>query len=335
MLFALGAGACVIPATVGEAIDAVPEEQREVDCDGTVEICDGVDNDCDGIVDPEPVCDREMEYRQGARLDLLFVLDTGPELAPYRASLREALPGMLEPLLLTNAHVGFISARQEDEGRLIEAYGLRWLEGSVPLEVRSRWLDAVFEVFDAAAPNAALDVTLEAVEPSYVPNEGFRRDGAHLTVVSLVGWTDESITPLDEALTTFGAMSSGMTWNTVGPTRAGCMDGPVPLHLDLARLTGGVVRSICAPDYGGFLDAIGQVAAYESLQRRFLLPDAAVPGSVRVEVRLPESHTTRELHPTAVNLSADAREVILVEPPPAGSWILIAYRADPSAQPLP
>ncbi|MCB9670559.1 MAG: putative metal-binding motif-containing protein [Alphaproteobacteria bacterium] len=343
-LLALVASGCIIDADIGEPQDddrdgfALGEDCDDTDPDvnpEAVEVCDAVDNDCNDAVDDQHVCDRTVSFRQASTLDVLLVIDDSSSMLEFQERMADGLAELLAPItgLDADTHVGVVTMDMDDplaSGRLRSYAGERWIASNTPAEEVAVWTDGVLLAGEAGSgTEAGVDAAIAALTTHRLgANDGFRRLGAHLTVIALTSEADQSAATLDDALDALSSVASSFTWHAIVPTGdLGCMDGLVAQkHVDLATLTGGTSRSICTPEFGGFLDAIGQISAQEGLQRRFLLPGTAEPGSVQVDVVLPTSNTVRPLDPDEINLSSDATEVVLVNPPPAGSAITIRYR---------
>lgn len=337
---------CILNAPVGEPVlidddedgflltEDCDDDDPEVNPDGE-EICDAIDNDCDGAIDGGRVCDRELAIRQTATLDVLFVVDDSATMLEFQERMADGLTEMLRWVtgLDADTHVGVITTDMADplkSGRLQAWAGERWITPTSDPEVVAGWTDEVLVAGETGSgTEQGLDATVEALTTLRLgANDGFRRTDAHLTVVALSNEVDQSEARLTEVLDVLASISPTYTVHAVVPVgEPSCQDGTLASrYVDLAALSGGTYLSVCTPDYSPFLSAIGQISAQEGLRRRFQLPGTADPtAGLEVVVTLPAG-TTRTLDPDEINLSSDATEVVLVDPPPAGSEIILRYR---------
>lgn len=250
-----------------------------------------------------------------AVVDVLFVVDNSGTLANERDRLAAEFDRFISVLLAAEVdfHVGVtstdLSAETGDEGRLRGSP--RFIDRSTPepervfaRAVRFPWTREVAHEQGLAAMVAALSLPNLALE-----NQGFLRDEAALAVIVVSDEDDQSIGPV-EAYVRFlaGLKAPGRAANislsaVVGERPDGCFppgeEGvfgaraePGERYLDVASATSGLSQSICAADFGPFVDQLATTLA--ALRRVFPLSAPAETGSLRVRVDgvlVPESAT--------------------------------------------
>jgi hypothetical protein len=120
-------------------------------------------------------------------------------------------------------------------------------------------------------------------------NLGFLRDEAALAVVFVSDEDDHSPDEVETYVSYLRTLKGAgqpqrVSLFAIAPPRAGCATagGAGGRYAEAARLTGGDVLSVCAPDYQPFLQQVAQRAF--SPQDRFALADTPEPGSLVVRV---------------------------------------------------
>lgn len=336
------------PIGTGLTVDADQDGVLEDDdCDdtnpnihaGLSEVCDGLDNNCSGSVDENGVCEAEpIAVVQDALVDVLFVIDNSASMAAYQGTIAEGLPALVHQLerSQTIAHFGVLTTSVEahSEPRLLEVDGRRWIGSDAPAPAIVQWTQAALQPGeDATGLERGMDV-LSGFLTDPIDLQGFRRPDAHLAIVALSSEDDQSEVAIEQLWDTLASLDSA-TYHAIVPSQdaqpASCEEGVEALrHRALSNHTGGIVLSICEPDYQPFLSTVGQRAAYEGLRRRFTLEKPARPGTVVVAAKLPGDRDPRFYNDNEVSL-VDAYTVEIRNPPPVGSEITITYDFDPEA----
>jgi hypothetical protein len=292
------------------------------------ETCDGLDNDCNGTADDADVCFRSLTIRQQARLDLLFVVHDGFSMGDVQDKLTAAMSDFVAYARpdSPDLQVGVLTARPVEGLGLQSAYGLAWLDASVPDASAVDWLeDAVsLGVDNGVSEPEQRSALLEALDDLH--RVGMLRRDVPLHAILVADAEDSSLDGVDVLLGRLEAEygATGATVHAIVPGK-GC-GSPAHDTLEMAQLTGGTVLSSCAEDYGSFLAAVAQVAVGDSLVRRIELQDPAVPETIRVTVRLGGHAET--LSPDEVSYDGRTHTVILAVPPPHGADIELRYEAD-------
>ncbi|MCA9492968.1 MAG: hypothetical protein KC621_23720 [Myxococcales bacterium] len=313
------------------------------------ESCDGLDNDCTGEVDVDTagvrVCARHDRFVQSLALDMLLVVDRSPSATSLVADVAEAVPDLIQHLVgpRLDTHIGVVSmdmSTTDYQGRLVELSGRRFVSGSTDsaLVAGSFLYRALTElgaqVVGQEGGRAALDAALFQQADSW--NAGFARNSTPLVVLFVTDQEDPTTHPsvpeLLEDLDAARGLSRITMHAVVQEEPYDCLGYSAPQdqgqsYLDLVSLTGGFHLSMCDKDYSAFLSAIGQYAATEGLQTRFLLGAEAQFHSIEVVVRLPDGGGSVQLEPTDYALTDGGRMLVLLgDPlPPAGSEIIVDY----------
>jgi hypothetical protein len=231
---------------------------------------------------------------EGAKLDVLFVVDDSGSMAEEQQALADAFPALFEAItsFSQDYHVGVVSTDVDDpakSGKLQGYSGGRFIDASTPNPV------AVFQDMAALGTDGSGDeqgrrAAYLALTPPLVTgyNAGFYREDALLAIVVLSDENDSSgnapsrndfITFLNElkgdpSLTSFSAI--------VGPQQSCETAASGSEYLAVSAAVGGAVVNICNGDYAAALPtdlpAIGGAVT---------LPAPAVPDSVSVEQVLP------------------------------------------------
>lgn len=313
------------------------------------ESCDGLDNDCSGLADVDGqgvrVCARHDRFVQSLALDLLLVSDRSASAQPILEQAADAIPDLVKHLVgpRIDTHIGVVSmdmSTSGEEGRLVDVGGRRFVSGATDsLMAATSFLthalgDLGVQTSGPEGGRAALDAALFLQAEGW--NAGFARNSTPLVVIFLSNDEDRSVAPsIDELVDVLDATRgiSRVTLHAVVQDSAYDCDGlSAPQsqgksYADLAGLTTGFLLSMCEEDYAPFFSAVGQYAAGEGLQTRFLLGAPAQLETMDVEVRLPDGGATHHLAATDFALTDEGRTLVLLSDPlpPAGSEIVVDY----------
>ena len=182
-------------------------------------------------------------------------------------------------------------------------------------------------------PDSKVDELILGGEEGPLPGGSFRRDRAPLTVVFLSRSEDGSTTgvktfehALDltvdpEQRTVHAVVGFG------GPCQEASVDDGAT-YRDLALSTGGLAVDICrmGPDD---LSAIGEAIAEEGLNQVHRLPgDFDAERGYRLQASLPDGSVI-DFAPDAYEVDVEAWQLIVDDPPPAGSIFTFTYERVP------
>jgi len=182
--------------------------------------------------------------------------------------------------------------------------------------------------------DSKVDELILGGEEGPLPGGLFRRDRAPLTVVFLSRSEDGSTTGVEtfehamdltvdpELRTVHAVVGFGGRCNEDSPVDDGAT------YRDLALSTGGLAVDICrmGPDD---LSAIGEAIAGEGLNQVHRLPgDFDAERGYRLQASLPDGSTV-DFAPDAYEVDVDAWQLIVDDPPPAGSIFTFTYERVP------
>jgi hypothetical protein len=268
------------------------------------------------------------------KLDVLWVIDDTPSMDDEQAALAEALSvfaeGLDEAGLAWQVGVVRTDISGDDAGVL---QGLPWVITPALDDPALALAEAAAVGLTGQPPEAGLAAAWLALsEPlSSSLNRGLRRSDAALHVVVISDGDDASEQVLggspDEAFTLFLEEESIRTSQPavlsalVGDVPDGCAGPggsaqPGSRYIAVAEATGGVVQSICEPDFSPLVSALAQDTVPWPVL--FELTERPVQGTVRVEVdgvRLDEGWA----------LQTAPAAIVFEQPPAAGAEIQVRY----------
>lgn len=175
----------------------------------------------------------------------------------------------------------------------------------------------------------ALEATILAMEKRDSVNKGFFRPNANLSVIILSDEDEDAPsgapTKPEEVISSFNSIWADQKYLSVYgmiivPGDVSCLmsqgnSGKFGMSVDkLARLTGGIVGSICEADYGRALQKVGQnvrkLLDYVELR--------GTPDKGEVEVTFQPAHTTK--------YKVKNKRVYFEVPPPVGTAVKVRYK---------
>lgn len=224
-------------------------------------------------------------------VDALFVVDDSASMEDEAAALVANFDSFLGWFEQSDFdwHVGVISTNMEvaaHKGKLIEARGLRWLDASTPdaLGVFGEMVPLFDGVDHEESGRQAVFTALEIQGEDH--NAGFLRPEGSLHVIVASDEDDHSPTPeLGEFIDWFATFRPANRRSFSAVTvLTPCSDATEvgQDYIDVSTAVGGVLRSICEPDWVPVLDAVGSAAA--SPASEFFLAELPVDGSLDVVV---------------------------------------------------
>ncbi len=283
-----------------------------------------------------------------AVVDVLFVVDNSGTLANEREELAREFDRFITVLLGAEVdfHVGVTSTDMSfetgDRGRLRGVPSFITRETPNPNVVFARAVDFPFDR-EVSHEQGLLAIATALSSPLVdAENQGFLREEAALAVIVVSDEDDQSIgTPQTYVRFLAALKPPGRAVNislsaVVGEVPDGCYppgeEGLFGAHaevgeryLEVSDATGGLEQSICAADFGPFVDQLATRLA--ALRRVFPLSAPPVTGSIRVRidgVAVPQSTTNGwSLRPDGRSLELSPNRT-----PKPGSEIRIEYDVD-------
>ncbi len=290
--------------------------------------------------------------QDGAKVDVLFVVDNTASMVEEQPRFTNALPAFVSAALekSVDLHVAVTTtgitsesdmcpggARGGEAGRLFPVNGSsqRILTHQTP-DLASR-LQANAQVGLCASVEQGFEAVRRAISEPLVsraddprtpqPNDGnagFLRDEAALVVVFVGDEDDHSPDSVDTYVRYFQSKKGEfqpqrMTIYAIAPTGAACSTagGAGTRYAEAAARTGGEVVSVCATDYAPLLRNVANKAF--SPQDRFPLSELPDPGSVVVRINGAPA-------PAGWRYDGATNSVIFTTSPAAGARVEVAYR---------
>ncbi|MBM7115219.1 choice-of-anchor D domain-containing protein [Archangium primigenium] len=290
--------------------------------------------------------------QDGAKVDVLFVVDNTASMVEEQPRLRSAMPAFVDTarakgvdlhLAVTTTGIDTVSNACPGGAQGGEAGRFFPVDGSRPriLTLQTPDVTSVLQQNVNVGLCASLEQGFEAVRRALSPplvnnaddprtpvpndgNRGFLRDEAALVVV-FVGDEDDHSPDSVDTYVRFLRERKGenqpqrMTLYAIAPTAQGCptSGGGGTRYAEAAARTGGEVISVCEPDYSPLLRSVANKAF--SPQDRFPLSDLPDAGSITVSVN-GAPVTAGWQYDGATN------SVIFTTAPAAGAKVDIYYR---------
>lgn len=274
-----------------------------------------------------------------AKVDFLFVIDDSESMSQEQANLRRNLAA-----LVANADVrggdyqlGVVTTDLFDPqkgGRLQGTPRIVRSSDTSPASAFSTNANVGTRGNNAEQGLDAMRLALTA--PNLTPggaNEGLVRSGASLEVIVLSDEEDQSPgTPafhvaMLRSIAAVGKLSHARLSSIVGPEPSGCRSAsgiadPGTRYLEVSRLTGGVIGSICDEDFARTLAEVVERAF--ALRQRFHLSRTPVPSTLRVTV---DAQVMTERAQWSHDAASNEVVFTAASIPSAGSSIVVTYRA--------
>ncbi len=308
------------------------DDEDEYVGDGEREVCNDLDDDCDGEIDVDDegvgVCEAAVVVDD--TVDLLFVVDNSCSMSDEQQALAAAGQQFLGALQASGLdfHLGVVSTDMtDDQGRLAEAYGYRWVERTTANPA------LVFaELLQLGTTGSGLekgtDAVYAAVETEGAPgrhNDGFFRDEASLLVTAVTDEEDMSTRSTEDFVDWYEALRPNelVEFNSVVSMDTTCATYPGERYLEVTRQVGGLSWDICsvvwASMYGGIADQLPTEAVVA-----IPLPEEPAPDSLHAQVAplvgLPTEYGASEL-----SWDAATQTVPLPDPAPIGATVTLRW----------
>ena len=228
-------------------------------------------------VPPEPITSKvlywELPLHGAASVDLLFVIDNSPAMAPYQSKLAATyrqLATIIESGFVPNLHVGVITTDVADGGRLTGPFLSDAVEfdGSRTRSYNGSLAEALFALANVGTAGSPHTEPLEAIHRALDPtiNPGFIRGTAYLMVVVITANDDMSEGPFDSYVRALKELKADpkdvVVAGAFGPCdRDGLTATPAPrLGLLFDQFPDRNTRApICDADLGGVLALLPQI----------------------------------------------------------------------------
>ncbi len=232
-------------------------------------------------------------------VDVLFVIDNSGSMIEEQTALKDSFPKFINYFVGSGLdwHVGVVSTdmvSNSHRGRLREADGVRYLDGSSPTPVDT------FKKMAGMGTNGSYDekgraaawAALVLLKDSY--NAGFYRYEANLSIVVISDEDDVSgDSPVSQSefiswLKTHKAREGMTTFSSiVGDVPNGCSGPggdayPGRQYVQTTAAVGGIFHSICDANWDSVLAELGMQAA--GLKREFYLSEVPVEETIDVWV---------------------------------------------------
>jgi hypothetical protein len=260
-------------------------------------------------------------------VDVLFVVDDSASMVEEATALAANVDVFLDWFVSSalDWHVGVISTNMESvsaRGKLVEARGLRWIDPTTPdpAGVFAEMVPFSAGVDHVESGRQAIYTAVEVQGEDH--NSGFLRPEGSLHVVVASDEDDHSPTPeLGEFIDWFSTLRPATKRSFSAVTVLAPCGDAVEVgqgYIDVSEAVGGVLRSICEPDWAPVLDAVGGVSAAPIAE--FFLSEIPVSETLVVGVTLSE-----EPIDLAWAYEQTRNSVRFDVPPPLGAVVSATY----------
>ena len=233
------------------------------------------------VAEPPPAGEQVTSYVAGgtyqmsynAAINLLFVIDDSPAMAPLQGELATGYAAIVDRIEhatfdgLPDVHVGVVTADLADEGRLRRG---RFLADALQFDdLRHRnyagpLLDAFADLADVGTAGRAQTLPFEAMQRALSPyvNPGFIRDDAYLVVVFVTAGDDAGTASVDDVARLLKAAKTDPSKVVVGAATGTCDAASTSPRIDalLAQFPNrSSSTTICGGDLGESVALVGQL----------------------------------------------------------------------------
>lgn len=308
-----------------------------------IDHCNGIDDDCDGVVDGSgwgDSCNRSESFTiGGGPVDLLFMVDNSGSMAEEQGVLQAAARPLLDPLVQSglDLHIGVVTSDTDDptqSGKLVTALGQRWHAPAGGSGYLNWFQTAVNVGVNGSADERGLLATGAALTPplSTGYNAGFLRPDSNLHVVFLSDEEDSSPMTAPSWLQSYTGLRPGgqvtMAHGIITPSilcPTGASAGTRYAHA--ISNTGGLQESICALDYGPFMQDLADLllTLHGGGTQQLVLTAPADPATIQVTATVPGlgqvTITPQQWSWDADTWTLDITGLVL----PSGTVVLVDY----------
>ncbi len=234
------------------------------------------------------------EQIQKPQVDILWVVDNSCSMDFEQASVAANFPIFMSYFLGSGLdyHIGVVSTDMENiahSGKLIQAGGLRWITPETPNP------EEIFAAMSQLGTGGSSDeegilAAYAAFELQTEWNAGFFRDEAAVHIVTVSDETDSPNDPV--TLNEFADYLNALRFEDEAVSYNVIVDYPdLPdwpcgsngtRYVDVRDQVGGVLWSLCNPDWSGALERLGLETA--GLKKEYFLSELPVEGTIRVTV---------------------------------------------------
>lgn len=229
------------------------------------------------------------------QVDVLFVIDNSCSMEDDQENLIAAFPSFMDYFIGIDLdyHIGVISTDMEsgdDQGRLREVEGYRWIEPWFPDPIPYFQMMATLGTGGSGAECGRAPVYASVVDHGVGHNDGFFRDEAALSVI-VISDEDDSSDSFGVPQADFAAWfeelkfdkALSMYHTIVGPTPDGCATAVAGTqHVAVNEEVGGINWSICDNRWDEMLEELAIASAGQL--REFYLTQVPDPDTLVVRV---------------------------------------------------
>lgn len=238
--------------------------------------------DVSGVVEPGPIIVEQHQQLGLPKLDMLFIVDAGPAMAPFADSVATNVRLYLE-LLQRQSVDALVGITTSDPGDLDD--------GRVRDVATSQMFEDLFDAVDVGNGTSTISRGFDVLSAVATATASFWRRDVPLGVVMVSNGDDASLTSIDETIQTVtDRVGERRPWSffaATGDAQAGCTNGalsaaPAPRYLDLVERTGGGRMDLCSPEWGRGLEDLSPRAS--GFRSRFYLTRLPVVSTLTVTV---------------------------------------------------